>query len=283
MTRPFVIYLHIQKTAGITLQRVFRRRLGASLPRRALKLLRPRHYSSMEEVLRSQTQRDRYFTGHMCYGVHELLPSPSTYVTFLREPVSRLVSLYRYSRDNPAAYYHKQAAGKSAEEFLLNTTLHELDNGQVRFLAGGDPGYFINRTPFRQCDRSLLDQAIANAERDFSLIGLTESFDESFMLLCRLMGWRRTYYLTRNAAAPRARDPISDEVREQVRERNLLDVELYEYAVRRHQRAWEQSGLQSRLESFQRGNTRFQQWFGRPYSVYSDAKARLRGRSDAPH
>jgi hypothetical protein len=161
--QKFLVFLHIQKTGGITLQRILRRKLGASLLQRGVQLIsNSTQPANLEAVLKAKRPEDRYFIGHVCFGVHRFLPEPYTYATFLREPVSRIISLYTYSRSNPTAYYHKQAVNKTLEEFALKTPLLELDNGQVRFLAGDPQDLFINRTPVGQCTSELLETVLIN-------------------------------------------------------------------------------------------------------------------------
>ena len=186
----FVIFLHIQKTGGITIQRIFRRKLGNSLLSRLINLRNePEKFAAIEDMLANKTFDDRYLIGHFCYGIDRYLPQPSTYMAFLRDPVSRIISLYHYSKNNSTAYYHQQAVEKSLEEFALNTPLMELDNGQVRFIAGDKSDCFINRTLIGHCDNNLLEQAKSNLNNNFSFIGITEEFDRSLLLLKQIMNW----------------------------------------------------------------------------------------------
>ena len=67
--------------------------------------------------------------GHFCFGIHSHLPGVSEYITMLRQPADRLLSLYRYSRDNSEAHYHFAAKEKSFEEFITCGWVLETDNG----------------------------------------------------------------------------------------------------------------------------------------------------------
>jgi len=127
---------------------------------------------SKQEYWQHIGMNEKYYSSHVSYGIHEFLPKPYKYVAFVREPVERIISLYKYSLQNKEAFYHKLAVGKSLEEFALKTELHELDNGQTRVIAGGDyPDFFMNRTPFRKCDDHLLEIALGNSrKRGFSPI-----------------------------------------------------------------------------------------------------------------
>lgn len=271
---PFVIFLHIQKTGGITLQRFLRRNLGPSLFSRATSV-------AFKNQKKQQTIEPQYYAGHNCYGIHKDFTAPFTYMTFLREPISRLISLYKYSKQNRSAYYHRIAKGKTIEEFLLNTELHELDNGMTRMIAGSEDDRFINRTPFRQCDAGLLDQAVANIDSSFACVGIMERFDESFLLMSDFLGVRRPNYLRRNSSRA-SRCDVDEQIKQRLRDANELDVQLYQYAIDLHSKQWAQNGSAARLEEFRISNSRFNRWFGPAYDRYSSLKQRLRRRGDSP-
>jgi Galactose-3-O-sulfotransferase len=285
-TQPqFTIFLHIQKTGGITLQRILRRKLGRSLPHRALQLVKPAPQpTTLEAALQSKQMGDRYFAGHVCFGVHRQLPQPFTYITMLREPVARVLSLYQYSRANTTAYYHKHAVDQSLEEFVLHSPLMELDNGQTRFLAGDTHDYFINRTPVGQCNQDLLDLAKHNIDTYFSWVGLMEYFDPSLLLLGKKMGWNHCLYLRRNTGKEKHRDKVSDTLRNAIAERNSLDIEIYEYAKQRLLQELQQHSLDNpqHIQSFQTQNRTFNHYLNLPYNAYDSLKATFRGQIGRP-
>jgi Galactose-3-O-sulfotransferase len=284
-TSPFLIFIHIQKAGGISLQRTLRRKLGQPLMHRATRLLAGKSQNlPLEAALKSKTPEDRYFVGHCCYGVHRWLPQPYTYITLLREPVSRIISLYYYSRSNATAFYHQHAVDRSLEDFALHTPLMELDNGQVRFIAGDPTDCFINRTPVGECDQSLLELAQQNLERDFSWVGLTEHYDQSLLLLAKQMQWNQCLYLRRNTAKKVARASTPHELRERIAERNWLDVKLYNEAKQHLFAALEANDLNhpALLETFRAQNDRFNTYFGKTYAIYDSTKALLRGQVGRP-
>lgn len=284
----FVIFLHIQKTGGITLQRMLRRKLGKPVGKRAIGLLSQKpKLATVEQELRAKQREDRYVVGHFCYGIHQFLPQPYTYMSFLREPVARICSLYHYSKQNPTAYYHQQAQSCSLEEFSLQAKLMELDNGQVRFLAGDPSDCFINRTPIGHCNDALLETAKQNIDTHFSFIGITEQFDRSILLLQKIMGWNNCFYLRRNTnvASQKSKDSIPEELRRKIAERNSLDVQLYTYVKSKLTQQLALYGLDDSsfaLETFQRQNARFNRQLGPFYNAYSKAKSIARGQLGRP-
>lgn len=276
----FTIVLHIHRTAGNTLDRILQKKFGNSLLKRQLKKIQFNQSGelSLEDSLKHKRFSDKYFTSHVCYGIHELLPQPSTYISFVRDPVSRIISLYYYSKLTPIAFYHGLACKKSLEDFALNTTLHELDNGQVRIIAGGSKDYFMNRTPYGKCDQSLLETAKDNIHKHFTLVGVTDLFDESLFLLCNAYSWRMPYYFRLNQSSG-DKPIISQEIRDKIAEKNYLDLELYRYCKQQLLEKL-QTIPQSKqeLEQYRKNNQRFNQIFGQLYGAYNTAKSIVRNK-----
>lgn len=286
----FLIYLHIQKTAGITVQRLLRRKMGRSIPARAMGLFVGQSQGvDTLSALKAKRFSDRYFVGHICYGVHKHLPTPNYYAAFLRDPVDRLISLYKYSNSNPTAYYHAYAKDRSIEEFLLDSGLMELDNGMTRFIAGSDSDLFINRTPIGNCGEDLLEKAKENIRNSFVTVGITERFDESILVLAKILGWRNAYYFSRNRASAgdgehHKRGLASDQLRQTLEEKNSLDRRLYSFAQSKLDEQIESldGDFEATLSRFQRRNQLFQKTMGPFFEFYSNAKNRFHGKG-TPH
>lgn len=280
----FIIFLHIMKSGGMTLQRMLRAHYGPTPARRAgrflLRTLRIDRSSpgSLADAMRAKTMRDRFMAGHFCFGAHELLPSPATYITLLRKPYERLVSLYYYSKHTPDAFYHHIARDITLRHFLLETTLHELDNGQLRFIVGSSTDRFMNRAPFGKCTLDMLVTAKRNLDQWFCLAGVTERFDESMLLLRRSLGWRSCYYLRRNEGRPVPHDQqLSDDDVAEIKRRNELDQMLYDYVVGRMDEriaAVQSAGedFTAELAQFRARNARYNRLATPVYDVYERCK-----------
>lgn len=103
-----------------------------------------------------------------------------------------------------------------------------MDNSQTRALSGD------LSTPFGACSERMLEEAKRNLEEHFAVVGLTERFDETLVLLHRTFGWSRLHYVRVNVAPRRAADaPVPQGALELMREQNWLDRQLYEWAARR--------------------------------------------------
>lgn len=262
----FILFLHLQKTAGMTLQELLRRQYGPGTVKRTIRRLMRKSPEGlpMREALAALSPRDKIFMGHYCFGIHRLLNFETTYITFLREPAARLISLYNYSANTPGAHYYKVARGMTCEEFLFQSKLLEMDNGMTRFIAGDDEDLFINRTHYGKCDRNLLDKALANIDKHFSFVGIQEEFDRSILLLSKVFNWRSPYYVSLNTGKRTAAATSSEieVLKRRIREHNLLDMELYEICKSRLLKSCQLSfgDGDAALDLFRRKNQQYQRW-----------------------
>ena len=233
-----LIHLHIPKNAGTTLSRMVK--IGL-LMRPPTNVLRERvvlgMYSTpgldarLDAIARlpeRDRRRVRFFEAHCGYGVHERLGVPSAYITMLREPNKRTLSVFRFLKAKGAL-----DPSTTLDEFLRTEPrdpVWVVDNAQVRYLAG-ERGEFDTR-PIGACTRDMLDKAIRRIERDFLLVGLVERYDESAALLLRDLGWSFAFSFTSNVTTKKAIDPSesSERAMERLRELNELDTALYERA-----------------------------------------------------
>jgi hypothetical protein len=162
-------------------------------------------------------------TGHFWYGIHHVIPRDAHYVTLVRDPVERVISLF---------YYLKCQDRMSLEEFALNPPYKEIDNDQTRRIAGIDP-------EIGEVTDAVLDLAIHNLDKHFTVTGTIERLDETLTLLRDAFGWKRDVEcLTRNVNPDRPRkESIDPETIAAIQRRNLCDLRLYQYVNRSMDRA----------------------------------------------
>jgi hypothetical protein len=265
-----IIFVHIPKTAGTTLHTIIDRQY----PRRASHFM-DRHEVGVREFRALSDARRaeiRMLRGHIPYGLHEYCPLPVRYFTLLRDPIDRVASYFYFVQREPAHYRYDFAnePGMTLARYAESHTSLQTDNFQTRLVSGvwTDLGY-------GELDRAILEQAKANLSERFAVVGLTERFDESLILLKRAFQWRGVYYARHNVTQERPpKAAISAETLAVVREHNQLDIELYEHAKALFGRQIEAQGpdLAEELDRFCRTNQRLQPllrlyWRARQVSV----------------
>lgn len=216
-----VIFLHLPKTAGTTIAEVMRRQYR---PEEFLLLANARTaHEDFDRLDPATRARLRGIRGHVFFGIHEGLTQPWTYVTLLRQPVERVLSLYGYVWTEPRHPLHARVREEDVglERFVAGDLSKEAINGQTRRIAG-------IRGPV---DDRVLATARGHLRRHFSVVGLTERFDQSLLLLQRTLGWRRPYYAALNVTRERLRRAdVPPRVLALIEERNAFDLELYDVA-----------------------------------------------------
>jgi hypothetical protein len=168
----------------------------------------------------------RAVVGHFSFGIHQYVNRPWTYVTLLRNPVDRVLSLYYHIRRYEDAEFHEVVSGGlSIEDFVLHLSCKEADNDQTRRISGLEP-------EFGACSISTLDRAKDNLRRYFSVAGVTECFDETVVLIKRTLGWvHEPYYLPGLVNKDRpASVSLPQKSLNAILERNELDTQLYDFA-----------------------------------------------------
>jgi Galactose-3-O-sulfotransferase len=172
----------------------------------------------------------RVAIGHTPYRVfRDHLPVHTQYITFLREPVDRVLShYYRHvhlegSSDGTRANRGQGKRAGSLEEALVQLRLPQLCNLSTRLLC--------SQPTLGKLPPSAVDEAKENLQR-FVFVGIQERFEESVVLLQRTLGLGLVPYFSRHVSAPGRRpsvDEISDEERALVFEYNQFDAELYAF------------------------------------------------------
>lgn len=214
MQKPLPYIMHIPKTAGLSLQGIVRRR----------------HKNEQERAL-IYTQKDNeegfidrpelnVVMGHFRYGMHRFSDRPHVYHTYLRDPIQHVISHYRYTFDHPEKF---EFLPEGIENLIDFTTCKYGYNLQTRFISGIED---ISKNP-----KAALQLAKENLVKEFDVIGLTEEFDKSLILLGKAMGWKIIYYLKKNKGQAREKvaPPSGDEL-EKLQELLKYDIELYDFA-----------------------------------------------------
>lgn len=161
----------------------------------------------------------RAVVGHFWYGLHEHVRGPWTYITLLRHPVERVLSLY---------HFLKLEETMSVADFAASPPFREADNDQTRRIAGIDP-------EIGGCTPAMLDIAKEHLQRDFAVAGVVERFDDMLALLRKRLGWNRgTLSYPRNVNDSRpAAESLPPVVADAILAHNQLDLALWQFVSQR--------------------------------------------------
>ncbi len=274
-----VIFFHIPKAAGMTLSRIIERQYWPTSIFTISGVHSEISVDAFKQLPEGLRRKIKAIKGHMGFGLHEYLPQPSTYITMLRDPVDRIVSHYHYALQRGTHHYlYHSITSKhmTLADYASSGISPELNNGQTRLLSGVES---LNKlTNFEPCTSEMLARAKSNLKQYFSVVGLSGRFDESLIILKKVLGWNNIYYHRRNETKNRPRkEDVSEETRNIIRKQNELDIELFEYGriLFEEQVAEYGASFGKDLESFRSSN----EFWGRfyRYSISSTTHRMLRG------
>jgi hypothetical protein len=249
---PVVIFLHAPKTGGTTLVRIIERQYA---PGSVLNLYDSSYGEELAAYPSEEIDRVRAIAGHFYFGAHAFISRPSVYITLLRDPVERVISHYHFVRRSPGHYLYDAANELSLSDFVVACGADEPNNDQTRLLAGR---YQAEETPPNADD--MLAAARSNLREHVVVVGITEEFDRSLLLMRCTFGWGKPFYIRENVSKkPSRRAVIATETRRVIETYNALDIDLYEEARKRFaERAREhEAAFQHELFVFRRLNTAY--------------------------
>ncbi|MEY2422421.1 MAG: hypothetical protein QOI95_2488 [Acidimicrobiaceae bacterium] len=236
------IFVHLQKTGGSTLRLIVRRQYAQG---EFIGILQPGREAQLAAYVASPEARARVraIYGHLPFAQMQALPIEARYITVLREPIARVVSHHAFAQRQPSRGVGAFTQDMTLEQFVVSQPAARMvHNLQTRVLSRLDVEEPVTR--------ATLDAAKRNLERHFVVVGITERFDEAVLLMRRVLGWPRwPFYERRNvspSSVPTAALPA--DVIASIRERNELDIELYDWAARRFDDVMRASGARARAE-----------------------------------
>lgn len=216
-----IAFVHINKTAGTNLKYLLRRSFGGK--HCDVRIWPPQSKSDREREKKVLTAQDLHnsrwiypklksIAGHNVTSYGDLRNVEGLrFYTFLREPLARTASHYQFMlRHDPNL--------EPFEEWIKKPHYR---NVQVSKIAGEENA----------------ERAIEIIKRDFGFVGLSESYDESILLLKK---WANepaldVHYKSLNVAAKtrKASSLLSDPAtRKLLEEANLEDLKLYDFVIK---------------------------------------------------
>lgn len=264
--RPIVLYIHIPKAGGTTFNSVLRLKYGRNklhtVPVSARDDLR-----TLEEMPQKERDRLSCVRGHMVYGADQLFSVPCTYVTFLRDPVSRVLSLYEYVRRG----WPDTVGRMSLEEYLVSNDISYVPNDQVRRIAG--------IRDYRSIDNAVLKSAINNLKSSFSAVGIVERFDESLLLIAKSLGWKvPPFYMRENVTGGGSRGGMTQaSLIDMIEAQNQWDRKLYDRVAADFEGQVARMFSSNEILRFKKLNRFASHYFRRPVVTYRRVRKGLIG------
>ena len=188
-------------------------------------------------------------SGHYFYNIQTFTPRTLVYVTMLRDPIERTISMYAQIQRMQTHYAYEIVKSQSLLDFVTDERTKPLYvNYQTRYIAA-DPNtiemakklsseqmktlelwwQMESFAPTGYSDPALLERAQERL-RKFAFVGLAEQYDESVEVLCYTFGWPMPAALKMfNVSGNRpARESIPQDVIDVIQENTQLDAALYE-------------------------------------------------------
>lgn len=220
--RPLV-FLHLPKTAGMTLRTLLTQAYegfpvqfigggeggGMTLAEFARKPIETRRSVAL-------------LAGHMPWGAQAAIPG-SLAITFLRDPVERVISFFYYSKRAPNALYHTQINEQ-------NMTLRDaVESGMLT------AEYNLQTEMLRDQRATTAAAALDSAKRNVracAAFGIVERFEESAAYLARELRWPEAGWNTVNVTQNRPRaEELDPDLLDRLRHETGVDRMLYDDAA----------------------------------------------------
>ena len=242
-------FIHLPKNAGTTLISIIDSKFELE------EICPTQVWRDLTRIPREELSKYKLLRGHFFYGICELLPKKPVYITMLRSPIDRVVSIYDFWRNTPKEWLNKAITDYHIAEEVDHDYANEIKKDIITYekatslelkdflLWGSEIEVGVSNGQTRTIALSSLDQLAQFSEREllklakehldeFVFLGLVERFQDSMSLLSYTFGWTpiveyQKLMVTSNRLC---REALPQETIDIILEMNQLDVELYQYA-----------------------------------------------------
>ncbi|HNS13110.1 MAG TPA: sulfotransferase family 2 domain-containing protein [Bacteroidia bacterium] len=211
---PELISLHIPKTAGTSFRNILKSVYGEE---QVVRLdINGKEDVRLNQILYRETQlpKAKVIHGHFTMELIEnkfKLPPDVKVITWLRDPVKRVVSNYFYLESRLKEILDEENNNLNILSKMQRTLIEyarseNSRNRQTKFVKG----------------RSL---------EDFDFVGIQEHFESDIGRLSKVLGWKELPNILYHNKTPELKADISNEILDEIYELNKEDTELYNKAI----------------------------------------------------
>src|SRR5262249_22485998 len=235
------------KTGGTTLHHILMRGFDEDE-------ICPERFNGLQHYSAGDLARYRYFSGHFDLLSVSLIPGEKKIITMLREPISRLISLYYFQREHKAETIERNnlelarlANAYTMKEFFeaKEVRMHPgINNALTRTLVGHFDSYrWEQGASSYSGDMEHHAQAAIRELTKLDAFGLLDRYNESVELICDAVGLDVPQLIEKKQVLDVVmeeepglrkieREPVTDEILHLIRGVVRTDLKVYFHAQR---------------------------------------------------
>ncbi|XP_068612198.1 galactose-3-O-sulfotransferase 3-like [Brachionichthys hirsutus] len=233
-----VVFLKTHKTASSTMQNIMfrfaeRHNLTVALPIESCGHMFCYPYSFSPDFVHPHTKLPNIIASHMRFNKKELqrlMPDDTIYITIMREPSSMFDSAFSYYLNECATF--KRVPNQSLEAFLADPWRYYRPDERDSMFARNNLVFDLGRDKDHPAtDAGFIQDLLAEVEQTFSLVMITDYFDESLVVLRHLLSWDLDdiLYFKLNMRKEASKQTLTPVLASKIRAWNYLDGQLYDY------------------------------------------------------
>jgi len=233
-----LIFLHIPKCGGNTFHQILKRQYG-DRNTFSIRVMGDGKVNTEEFKRLSKEEKSKLnlVKGHMDYGLHSHFNRTVEYITFLRNPIDRVISEYRYIKSKKHHSLHDYAMKHSLLSYVKNYDISH--NIQIKYISG-----------IRGNEESMLNTAIENLNTHFPVVGLLEYYDESLVMMRQYFKWQIPFYKRQNVTNSKGKNEVSLDEREIIAKYNKGDIKLYNMCKERFEQSIAEKNISFSMEKY---------------------------------